>query len=282
MLHMCHCAVYRIREDLFCLTGYQLSATRWGSFPLLRKAPLSTHTPLMFGVDLHSYPSHRSIATFEICGIFIRYKNTYLFYCKTTCFPGPYYPSIFGQEKILYIEQKTVIFVKVFIIPHHHGRQQSPVSVWGVTFWLNECHAILHTASHGGSFDAHFSALWSLQVFYPEWGVDRSCVVQDPPQLFVPVFIWGGSPCLHHSLGIRMAANCSQHTFGFLSELIKRWRQAGLFSVSGFYLVVIAWAVEWMSQRQRRRHSGQRKCNFPSITQTQIIFQVAYLHTRDP
>jgi len=28
VLHMCHCAVYRIREDLFCLTGYRLSATR--------------------------------------------------------------------------------------------------------------------------------------------------------------------------------------------------------------------------------------------------------------
>lgn len=61
---MCHCAVYRIREDIFCLTSYQLSATRWGSFPLLRNASLSldetlsTHTPLMLPIDLHSHTTN--------------------------------------------------------------------------------------------------------------------------------------------------------------------------------------------------------------------------------
>ena len=41
----------------------------------------------------------------------------------------------------------------------------------------------------------------------------------DPPELFVPVFIWGGSACLHQILDRRTAGNCNQCTFGTPSKL---------------------------------------------------------------
>lgn len=146
----------------------------------------------------------------------------YLFSFKMTCFPRTLVISTFQSLlKKWYIKQKRKpIFVKVFIVPHHQPHQQSPVwSVWEVIFWLNESHTILHTGSHGRSFDAHFSALWSLRFLSSERGVDGSCVEQDPPELFVPVFIWGGSACLHHILESRTAGNCNQCTLGTPSKL---------------------------------------------------------------
>ena len=94
----------------------------------------------------------------------------------------------------------------------------------GVKFWLNECHIILHSDSHGGTFDVHFSSVWSPSSSPAHGGgVDQSCVAQNPPELFVPVFISGGSACLHQILGHRTAGNCEQLTFHTQSKLIK-WR----------------------------------------------------------
>lgn len=108
-------------------------------------------------------------------------------------------------------------------LSHHHPHQQRPVwSVWEVIFWLNECHAILHSGSHGRSFDADFSVLWSVRFFPSERGVGRSCVAQGPPGLLVHVFIWGWSACLHHFLESRTARNCNQCMFGTLSKLFSR------------------------------------------------------------
>lgn len=184
MLQMCHCAVYRIRDDIFCLTCYRLTATRWGSFPLLRKASLSldkipsTHTPPTFGMDLHSHTTN----LYKYVGHF-RLENHISSLKKAYTYIGEAYKPA---------------FVKVFFIPHHHPHKQNTIwSVWGVIYWINECHTILHTDSHGRSFDAHFSALWSLCFFSSERRVDRRCVAQHHPELFVPVFIWGSSACLH-------------------------------------------------------------------------------------
>lgn len=76
VLHVCHCALYGIREDVFCLTGHRLSAARRGSFPLKRKALLSLDvnlgTPLMFRIDCRSHTSN-----LYQCFIRLRLENAY-------------------------------------------------------------------------------------------------------------------------------------------------------------------------------------------------------------
>lgn len=169
---MCHCAVYRIRQDIFCLTSYQLSATRWGSFPLLRKASvsvdktLSTQAPLMFSTDPHL---HTAILYHHVgylrSKIIFSHKAFNVSMKEMTYFPDvPRHASVAlfnTSPRIVTWSQKIKIYEGLYCSPHHHPHQQSPVwSVWGVIHWLNKSHTILHTDSHSSSFDAHLSALW--------------------------------------------------------------------------------------------------------------------------
>lgn len=125
VLHVCHCALYGIREDVFCLTGHRLSAARWGSFPLKRKAPLSlnvnlgTYTPLMFRIDCRSHTSN-----LYQCFIRLRLENA--------CFPKgaskkmEMYSRVAREIVVLpfSIHEVTVTWVRIRICSHSSSHSQ--------------------------------------------------------------------------------------------------------------------------------------------------------------
>lgn len=103
-------------------------------------------------------------------------------------------------------------------------------------FWLNECHTLLHTHSHERAF---------LSILKSQVQCNLNWVKQDPPKLFVPVFTYGGSPCLHKLFSAELHPPYNWYpkkTIDIVTDTTV-WS-----SVSGFNLAVTALVTKWINQ----------------------------------